>query len=244
MINKPLTRTLLVVLITLVWPVQASTIALFSDINSTSNPTSDRNQLLTNLLGAGTSVLISDQTSDNAGPSDSLNTLYNSLSGTSSTLVTSELDSSLLSGLDLLFLELGAYASNPYSVDEIFAINNFIGSGGNLGIVAEPVNTGLDSVNNLLSDLNTTFNLGTHTNLTGEGTGPTSVLPTTLTVGVVNYSLLTFNPISGGIAAIQQNSLTGVAFESNSAVPVPAAVWLFGTALVGFIGVSRRRKVA
>ena len=31
---------------------------------------------------------------------------------------------------------------------------------------------------------------------------------------------------------------------SVSAVPVPAAVWLFGTALVGFIGVSRRRKVA
>ena len=29
-----------------------------------------------------------------------------------------------------------------------------------------------------------------------------------------------------------------------SAVPVPAAVWLFGTALIGFIGMSRRRKVA
>jgi len=27
-------------------------------------------------------------------------------------------------------------------------------------------------------------------------------------------------------------------------VPVPAAIWLFGTALVGFIGISRRRKVA
>jgi hypothetical protein len=27
-------------------------------------------------------------------------------------------------------------------------------------------------------------------------------------------------------------------------VPVPAAFWLFGTALIGFIGVSRRRKVA
>jgi hypothetical protein len=27
-------------------------------------------------------------------------------------------------------------------------------------------------------------------------------------------------------------------------VPIPAAVWLFGTALVGFIGMSRRRKVA
>jgi hypothetical protein len=28
------------------------------------------------------------------------------------------------------------------------------------------------------------------------------------------------------------------------AVPVPAAFWLFGTALIGFIGISRRRKVA
>jgi hypothetical protein len=27
-------------------------------------------------------------------------------------------------------------------------------------------------------------------------------------------------------------------------VPLPAAVWLFGTALIGFIGMSRRRKVA
>lgn len=29
-----------------------------------------------------------------------------------------------------------------------------------------------------------------------------------------------------------------------SVVPVPAAIWLFGTALIGFVGMSRRRKVA
>jgi hypothetical protein len=36
----------------------------------------------------------------------------------------------------------------------------------------------------------------------------------------------------------------GLEVQPIPAVPVPAAVWLFGTALVGFIGVSRRRKVA
>jgi hypothetical protein len=29
-----------------------------------------------------------------------------------------------------------------------------------------------------------------------------------------------------------------------NAVPIPAAIWLFGTALIGFVGISRRRKVA
>jgi len=32
--------------------------------------------------------------------------------------------------------------------------------------------------------------------------------------------------------------------KSVSAVPVPAAVWLFGTALIGFIGFSRRTSVS
>ena len=31
---------------------------------------------------------------------------------------------------------------------------------------------------------------------------------------------------------------------SPSPLPVPAAVWLFGTALLGFVGMSRGRKVA
>ena len=35
----------------------------------------------------------------------------------------------------------------------------------------------------------------------------------------------------------------GELWGSVSAVPVPAAVWLFGTALFGFIGMSRRTKV-
>ena len=38
-------------------------------------------------------------------------------------------------------------------------------------------------------------------------------------------------------------TLEGAALKT-SAVPVPAAIWLFGTALIGFIGVSRNTKVS
>jgi hypothetical protein len=41
-----------------------------------------------------------------------------------------------------------------------------------------------------------------------------------------------------------KGSISNVAIWGNvSPVPVPAAVWLFGTALIGFIGFSRRTKV-
>ena len=38
-------------------------------------------------------------------------------------------------------------------------------------------------------------------------------------------------------------SISADTFLPPAAVPVPAAVWLFGTALIGFVGISRRRKV-
>jgi hypothetical protein len=52
-----------------------------------------------------------------------------------------------------------------------------------------------------------------------------------------------FGGPDGGIrkftVAIDNLTIGGV-----SPVPVPAAVWLFGTALIGFVGMSRRRNVA
>ena len=38
-------------------------------------------------------------------------------------------------------------------------------------------------------------------------------------------------------------SISNVAIYGVSPIPVPAAFWLFGTALIGFIGYSRRRSV-
>ena len=42
----------------------------------------------------------------------------------------------------------------------------------------------------------------------------------------------------------QDSSYTGGMFVELSAVPVPAAVWLFGSGLLGLIGVARRNKLA
>jgi hypothetical protein len=41
-----------------------------------------------------------------------------------------------------------------------------------------------------------------------------------------------------------QGSISNFAiYGTASPIPVPATIWLFGTALIGFVGMSRRRKV-
>lgn len=54
--------------------------------------------------------------------------------------------------------------------------------------------------------------------------------------------------IDGAFMGFNANfSTTGATLEVNpavSAVPVPAAVWLFGSGLLGLVGVARRKKAA
>ena len=52
------------------------------------------------------------------------------------------------------------------------------------------------------------------------------------------------NSSGGSYTLAQYYDNFSLELSSPSAVPVPAAVWLFGTALIGFVGMSRRRKVA
>ena len=49
-------------------------------------------------------------------------------------------------------------------------------------------------------------------------------------------------PGSGSTAGLSTFSLTFNLVEPPPPVPVPAAVWLFGTALIGLVGFSKRRK--
>jgi hypothetical protein len=57
-----------------------------------------------------------------------------------------------------------------------------------------------------------------------------------------------FENTSGGTLTVDLGANTNdyshwTEYGPMSAVPVPASVWLFGTALIGFIGFSRRTKV-
>lgn len=67
--------------------------------------------------------------------------------------------------------------------------------------------------------------------------------------GVNNYGLWisTNNPNSFGNFHSRE-SLTGTIpsldINFTTAVPIPAAIWLFGSGLVGLIGISRRKKAA
>ncbi len=74
----------------------------------------------------------------------------------------------------------------------------------------------------------TSFNQGGMINTTVDGSG--------------NFTATWLAPVVGGAFNGQNGSweITGTV----SAVPVPAAVWLFGSGLVGLAGIARRRKAA
>jgi hypothetical protein len=63
--------------------------------------------------------------------------------------------------------------------------------------------------------------------------------------GVYHQSNCNFTCDGGTVHLTSVGSMLNAAnWTPVSTVPIPATVWLFGTALIGFVGMSRRRKVA
>jgi hypothetical protein len=80
--------------------------------------------------------------------------------------------------------------------------------------------------------------VGLHTVGAGSDNFFRATLATTAAGDPIQYSQLGSFSLSSG------NILTYTAGGAPSPVPVPAAVWLFGSALAGFLGISRRNKQA
>ncbi len=52
-----------------------------------------------------------------------------------------------------------------------------------------------------------------------------------------------YNPNSGGGSTVSNNQQFYINTLDVTAVPVPAAAWLFGSGLIGLVGIARRRVV-
>jgi hypothetical protein len=228
----------------------AGTIALFPDVNmyydgyGASDP--ENFDVLSNLLGGGTNVLYSYRTGDFDYSRSNIVNYYNSLSGVTAVSTVAELNDAGFAGVDLAFIDVGFSQSSSYSASEVSALNNFVASGGSLGIIAEPLEESLSSVNNLLSDLGLAMQLTLPRLATGVQTADT-ILATPLTAGVTSFTFGAFDPITGGTPAMIDSNHTLLAFETGPApasVPLPAALPLFASALggMGLIGWRRRRK--
>lgn len=238
-------RTAIATLAVAIWASASSAgvVAVFADVDvfNSGFSNSGNKTVLSNLLGGGTSVHVNSNPGYLA-TSTNVSGYYNGLGGVSATSNFGSLSAGDLSGIDLLFLDVGFNSIN-YDASDISLISGFIGSGGNVGIQAET--NSVPGVNSFLSAIGLSMQL-TGPRVNGGIHFADTVLATSLTAGVAGFKFGANNGISGGTAAIMDSGSVLVAFEEFgiSAVPVPAALPLLLAALGGLGFVGRRRKVA
>jgi len=93
-----------------------------------------------------------------------------------------------------------------------------------------------------LGDFDATFDgaTGTHSGFLSLGRSGSIAFDLTSLVSLVDPIFLYIGEVGNNGEAL----IGAVEISDIPAIPVPAAFWLFGTALVGFVGMSRRRKIA
>ena len=223
--------------------VSAGTVALFADVNIFTNyfGNAGNQTVLSNLLGGGTSVHVNSNPGYLSTQSN-VTGYYNSLGGVSASSSTGSLSAASLSGIDLLFLDIGFNANN-HTASDISLISNFISSGGDVGIQVE--SDSISGINSFLTAIGLSMQL-TSPRVNGGYQAADTILSTALTAGVNSFEFAANNGITGGTAAISDGGSVLVAFQeiSPSPVPVPAAFPLLLAALGGLGFVARRRKTA
>jgi hypothetical protein len=201
----------------------------------------------TNILGGGTTVKIQndDNNSTIVASTGAINTHYNSLGSVTSNLVPSGtlIDDALLSGVDLY---INILPSDNFTIAELNSLSSFVSGGGSLFLLGEngsyftSQNTRINSV---LGFLGSSMNL-LNTSLDSGGFNTTSNLDVDpFNSGVSDFTYASTSSVSGGTSLIRTiGGETFIAYEELATVPVPAAVWLFGSGLLGLIGIAKRKK--
>lgn len=188
--------------------------------------------------------------------------------GTTANITNASITGANLAAQNILVTGFG---KSSYSATELDDISTFVTGGGSLFLVGEYnpnfslLNT---SINEILSLVGSGMSLSLTENLIGAGvvdlvnvtnntpfgagvnawhTGGAQSL---LLLGLNGQAVVSGqdprpcdtngNPICVGVGRIG----AVVAYEMLNPIPVPAAVWLFGTALIGLVGFGKRRKAA
>lgn len=168
-------------------------------------------------------------------------------------------------------MTVGGYdGSAPTSADFLaFGIANFeFGTNGTVIVYTSPddaINTGFAAPTGDITDGAATLELDSWTawwSGTVFNQGSTSTKGATETCVTANFVtkcstpvvVNSYDPATGAFTASWDSVVVGGAFNGQlgnwtiegtmSAVPVPAAVWLFGSGLLGLAGIARRRKAA
>ncbi|MEV8466837.1 hypothetical protein AB0T83_08615 [Fluviibacterium sp. DFM31] len=207
-------------------PARAGTLTVMGDVNAGV----EANQpMFDNLLGRGTTVVISRERAQLGRLQDHIN----AQPGQTATVVAGSVTSALLAGVDLLILTAFYNAPLAYSVTEQGAIHDFLFDTGNVIVVAEASTSSvLTGYNALLAGIGATISYtGTRYDDFGTVTGLPN-LP--VTQGVTSFALNRYNGLSGGTAVVQTVLGTAVAQQRlgiTAPVPLPATALGLGGAL-------------
>ena len=172
-----------------------------------------------------------------------------------------------LAGQDFL---ITGFNNTTYTAAEQTSILNFVNGGGSLFMVGEgnsAFSTTNSSLNGILGRVGSSMRIDLDSNLVGAsltslemvtnntpfGAGInawTSGFASTLLLGLNGQAVVSGkdgnNPPSCGASNVLCDGIgevgVAVAYENLSAVPVPAAAWLFASAMIGLAGFGRRKK--
>lgn len=124
----------------------------------------------------------------------------------------------------------GFFGSGPYSVGQVIT-----------GVGALPASNGIKKGSLPIGPapfVTTTWNT---TTVPGAGMGSAISGQLPLIADTIGGSPMIAGPFTGYNANFDVTSITVTSIET-AVVPVPAAVWLFGSGLLGLVGIARRKK--